>query len=111
MHIVVRDGRFGPYVTDGVSNASLRTADDPMTISVERASDLLSERRAKEALEGPPAKKAAARKVVKKAAAKKAATKKAADRNLTKHTVKKAATKKAAAKRAVAKKVAVAEAH
>ena len=72
--IVVRDGRFGPYVTDGETNASLRTADDPMTVSVERASDLLSERRMKEAAEGgAPAKKTAKRTV--KKAAKKAAKK------------------------------------
>ena len=77
--IVVREGRFGPYVTDGETNASLRTADDPMTVSVERASDLLSERRAKEAAEGPKPKKAAkkapAKKAAKKAPAKKAAKK------------------------------------
>lgn len=73
--IVVRDGRFGPYVTDGETNASLRTADDPMTVSIERASDLLSERRSKEALEGKPAKKAAPRKAAKKAPAKKTAKK------------------------------------
>ena len=79
--MVIKDGRFGPYVTDGTTNASLRTADDPATISVERASDLLSERRAKEALEGTApkkttartVKKAAARKTAKKAPAKKAA--------------------------------------
>jgi DNA topoisomerase-1 len=70
--IVIKDGSWGPYVTDGVTNASLRTADDPATLSVERASDLLSERRAKEALEGPSPKKAAKR-AVKKAPAKRAA--------------------------------------
>ncbi len=57
--IMLKDGRFGPYVTDGETNASLRVADDPLTITVERASDLISERRAK----GPaPKKKAAPRK-------------------------------------------------
>jgi DNA topoisomerase-1 len=94
--IVVKEGRFGPYVTDGETNASLRTVDDPMTVTVERASDLLSERRAKEALEGPPAKKAAAKKTIKKvAAAKKAAAKKPAK----KATARKSTAKKAAAKR------------
>jgi DNA topoisomerase-1 len=114
LHVVVRDGRFGPYVTDGVTNASLRTADDPMTVSIDRASDLLSERRAKEALEGPTkktvkrtAKKTTAKKTVaKKAAAKKTVAKKAADRNLTTRTVKKASAKKAA-KKAATKKIAV----
>jgi DNA topoisomerase I len=57
--IMLKDGRFGPYVTDGETNASLRVADDPLSITVERASDLISERRAK----GPaPKKKAAPRK-------------------------------------------------
>jgi DNA topoisomerase-1 len=111
LNIVVRDGRFGPYVTDGETNASLRTADDPMTVTAERASDLLSERRAKEALEGKPAKrtvKKAARKApAKKAANKKSAAGKASDRNLTARTVKKAASKKASAKKTAAKKVAV----
>jgi DNA topoisomerase-1 len=73
--MVIKDGRFGPYVTDGTTNASLRTADDPATISVERASDLLSERRAKEALEGLTPKKSTTR-VVKRGAAKKAPAKK-----------------------------------
>ncbi len=63
--ITLKEGRFGPYVTDGETNASLRVADDPLSITVERASDLISERRAK----GPaPKKKAAPRK---KAAARK----------------------------------------
>ena len=48
-----KEGRFGPYVTDGEMNASLRVADDPLTITLERASDLISERRAK----GPAPKK------------------------------------------------------
>ena len=75
--MVIKDGNWGPYVTDGETNASLRTADDPETMSIERASDLLSERRAKEALEGPKPKKTT-RRVVKKAAAKKTAAKKTA---------------------------------
>jgi DNA topoisomerase-1 len=82
LHMVIKDGRFGPYVTDGVTNASLRTADDPSTISVERASDLLSERRLKEQLEGgapkkrAPAKRAPAKRAPAKTAAKKTAAKK-----------------------------------
>ena len=74
--IVVREGRFGAYVTDGETNATLRTVDDPMTVGVERASDLLSERRAKEAAEGgAPAKRSArssAKKTTKKATKKSA---------------------------------------
>jgi DNA topoisomerase-1 len=45
--IVVRSGRFGPYVTDGETNASLRRGDDPETVTMERATELLAERRAK----------------------------------------------------------------
>jgi DNA topoisomerase-1 len=45
--IVLKEGRFGPYVTDGETNASLRRGDDPETISLERAVELLAERRAK----------------------------------------------------------------
>ena len=47
--IVVRDGRFGPYVTDGETNASLRRADSPDGVTLERATELLAERRAKSA--------------------------------------------------------------
>ncbi len=45
--ITVRSGRFGPYVTDGETNASLRRSDDPETVTLERAVELLAERRAK----------------------------------------------------------------
>jgi DNA topoisomerase-1 len=62
--MVIKDGRFGPYVTDGETNASLRKGDAVETLTDERASELLAERRAKA---GPPKKKAPARK---KAAAK-----------------------------------------
>ena len=50
--MVVKDGRFGPYVTDGTTNASLRRGDDVETLTVERAAELLAERRAA----GPPTK-------------------------------------------------------
>ncbi len=97
--IVVKEGRFGPYVTDGETNASLRVADDPMTVSVERASDLLSERRSKEAIEGKPAKKVAKRAVKK--------TAKKAPAKTTARVVK--ATKKTAAKKAAKKSAASAQ--
>jgi DNA topoisomerase-1 len=45
--LVVKDGRFGPYVTDGKTNASLRRGDSPETLTIERAVELLAERRAK----------------------------------------------------------------
>jgi DNA topoisomerase I len=44
--MVIKDGRFGPYVTDGETNASLRKGDDVATISDARAAELLAERRA-----------------------------------------------------------------
>jgi len=73
--MVIKDGRFGPYVTDGETNASLRKGDDVLTISDGRASELLADRRAR----GPVKKiakktvrKAPAKKAVKKASAKKA---------------------------------------
>ena len=43
--IVVKDGRFGPYVTDGETNATLRRGDDPETITPERGQELLAEKR------------------------------------------------------------------
>jgi DNA topoisomerase-1 len=44
--IVLREGRFGPYVTDGETNASLRKGDAPESITPQRAVELLAERRA-----------------------------------------------------------------
>jgi DNA topoisomerase-1 len=72
--VTVREGRFGPYVTDGETNASLRKGDDVETITIERAAELLADRRAA----GPAKKKKAAKKApAKKATAKKAPAKKA----------------------------------
>jgi DNA topoisomerase-1 len=45
--IVLKEGRFGPYVTDGETNASLRKGDDPETVTLDRAVELLAERRAR----------------------------------------------------------------
>src|SRR5690606_13314528 len=45
--VTVRSGRYGPYVTDGEVNASLRKGDDPESIALERAAELLAARRAK----------------------------------------------------------------
>jgi DNA topoisomerase-1 len=47
--IVLKDGRFGPYVTDGETNASLRKGDTVEGVTTERAVELLAERRAKSA--------------------------------------------------------------
>jgi DNA topoisomerase-1 len=80
--MVVREGRFGPYVTDGETNASLRKGDSIEALTPERGAELLAERRAR----GPAPKKTAA----KRAPAKKSAAKK--------KTAKKSAAKKAAKK-------------
>ncbi|HUQ54326.1 type I DNA topoisomerase [Lentzea sp.] len=69
--MVIKEGRFGPYVTDGEANASLRKTDSVETITDERAAELLAEKRAK----GPVKKKAPAKKAT--TAAKKPAAKKA----------------------------------
>jgi DNA topoisomerase-1 len=45
--MVIKDGRFGPYVTDGETNASLRKTDTVEAITDERAAELLAERRAR----------------------------------------------------------------
>jgi DNA topoisomerase-1 len=60
--IVLKKGRYGPYVTDGETNASLRTGDDPESIDLLRAAELLADRRARGPVQkrGKRAKKAAA---------------------------------------------------
>src|SRR5581483_2243339 len=45
--VVVKEGRFGPYVTDGETNASLRAGDSVESLTLDRAIELLAERRAK----------------------------------------------------------------
>ena len=45
--VVLKEGRFGPYVTDGETNASLRRGDDPDMVTIERAAELLADRRSK----------------------------------------------------------------
>ncbi len=86
--VTVKDGRFGPYVTDGEHNATLRKGDEVESITLERAAELLAEKRAK----GP----AKPRRGAKKATAKKTAAKKA--------TAKRAPAKKTTADKAAAKK-------
>jgi len=56
--MVIKDGRFGPYVTDGETNASLRKGDEIESLTVERAAELLADRRAR----GPAPKRTPARK-------------------------------------------------
>jgi len=61
--MVVKDGRFGPYVTDGEYNASLRKSDSVEELTDERGAELLAEKRAK----GPAPKKTTRRKAPAKA--------------------------------------------
>ena len=83
--VVIKDGRFGPYITDGQTNVTVPRSEDPATISAERAFELLADKRAK-----GPAKKRTTRKTT----AKKTTTKKA---TATKKTAAKTASSKAAA--------------
>ncbi len=71
--VVVKEGRFGPYVTDGETNASLRVADSIEGMTIERAAELLQLRRERVAAQGGTKKKV----TKKKAPTKKASTKKA----------------------------------
>ncbi|MCS4490111.1 type I DNA topoisomerase [Corynebacterium sp. ES2775-CONJ] len=68
--MTVRDGRFGPYVTDGETNASLRRGDDPQALTDARANELISERRAKDLADGgaQPKKRSGTKKTTKKPA-------------------------------------------
>ena len=99
--VVVKDGRFGPYVTDGEVNATLRREDSVEAITPERGYELLAEKRAK----GPvkkAAKKTPAKKSATKTAAKKTAAKKTASKTASKTATKKTAAKKTAAKSSAA---------
>jgi DNA topoisomerase-1 len=91
--VVVKDGRFGPYVTDGTTNASLRKGDEVESITMERASELLADRRAA----GPSTRK---KKAVKRAAPAKKTTKKVAKKTTKKVAKTSAATEPAAMKAA-----------
>ncbi|NBE49841.1 type I DNA topoisomerase [Streptomyces boluensis] len=105
--VVVKDGRFGAYVTDGETNATLRAADSVEDITPERGFELLEEKRAK----GPAKKKTAKKAPAKKAPAKKTAAKKTVAKKTTakKTAAKKTTAKTAAAKKAPAKKTASAK--
>jgi DNA topoisomerase-1 len=107
--ITLRKGRFGPYVTDGETNASLRTGDDPDSITPERAHELLQLRRERGPVKKkkrPTKKKVGKKKTAKKAPSKKKTAKKATAKKKVakKKTAKKAASKKKTAKKKTAKK-------
>ena len=85
--VVIKDGRFGPYFTDGEINVTLRRGDDPATVTPERAFELLAEKRAKGPTKKRTTRKTAAKKTTtKKTAAKKTATKKTATKTTTRKT-------------------------
>ena len=88
--VVIKDGRFGPYITDGQTNVTVPRSEDPATISAERAFELLADKRAK----GPAKKRTTRKTTAKKATTKKTTTKKAAT---AKTATAKTATGKAAA--------------
>ena len=90
--LIIKDGRFGMYVTDGETNATLRRGDTAEGMTLERGLELLAGRRAWEAENGPSPKKS--RKKAAKTDSKKSAP------TLTKNTVKKGVAKKAAKKSA-----------
>jgi len=70
--MLVKDGRFGPYVTDGETNASLRKSDEVATLTPQRAAELLAERRV--AAPSPRARRTTTTKSTTKSTAAKAST-------------------------------------
>ena len=85
-NLIIKDGRFGMYITDGETNATLRRGDTVEFMTIERGLELLAGRRAWEAENGGTSKKK-----VKKAAASKSASKTT--------VIKKAASKKKTVKK------------
>ena len=104
----LKEGRYGPYVTDGETNASLPRGESPADMTLERAAQLVAEKRAKGPSKTTRSRKKTTRKkstrkktTAKKTAAKKTAAKKTAAK---KTAAKKTAAKKTAAKKSTAKK-------
>jgi len=112
--IRIKDGRFGAYVTDGVTNATIPKGETVEEVDFERAVQLLADKRAKgpaaprkTAAKKAPAKKAPVKKTVaKKAPVKKAAAPKVAGQTAESTTAAKPAVRKAPAKKAPVKKAA-----
>lgn len=96
--VVIKDGRFGPYITDGTTNVTVPRASTVEDIDPDQAYTLLAEKRAK-----GPAKKRGTRKTTKKTAAKKPAKKTATKKTTTKRTTAKKTSAKTA-KQSAAKK-------
>ncbi|MGW4791136.1 type I DNA topoisomerase [Nonomuraea sp. NPDC004297] len=76
--VVVKEGRFGPYVTDGETNASLRKGDTVEDITIERAGELLAERRERAPAPKKSTAKSTTKSTTRKTPAKKAPAKKPA---------------------------------
>lgn len=87
--VVIKDGRFGPYITDGTTNVTVPRSSTVEEIEADQAYTLLAEKRAK-----GPAKKRGTRKTTKKTAAKKTTKKRATTKKTTAKTAKKTAAKK-----------------
>ncbi len=101
--MVVREGRFGPYVTDGETNASLRKGDAVESITDARAAELLADRRAR----GPAPAKRAARGTAKTTATKSGAAKSTTAKSTTaKSTTAKSTTAKSTAAKSTTAKTA-----
>ena len=89
--VVAKEGRFGPYITDGETNVTVPRGTTVEELTVEQALNLLAEKRAK-----GPAPKKTAKKAAKKAPAKKTAAKATAKATAAKKTTAKSAAKNAA---------------
>ncbi len=103
--MVVKDGRFGPYVTDGEVNATLRRGDEIDTLTAERAAELLAEKRAKGPAAKRPTRTTRATKTAAKAPAKRTAAgaAKASTASGSAATAKKAPARKAGSSSAAAR--------
>ncbi|MBI1262310.1 MAG: type I DNA topoisomerase [Rhizobiales bacterium] len=108
--VQLREGKYGPYVKHGTTNATIPKATDPMSVTLQEALALVAEKDAKSGKKKPAKKPAAKKPAAKKPAAKKAAPKKAAAKkpaaavDAEAAPKKKAATQKPAAKKPAAKK-------
>ena len=76
--VTIKDGRFGPYVTDGETNVTVPRGEDPEQVTAERAYELLADKRAKGPVKRTARKTAAKKTTAKKTAAKRAPARKTA---------------------------------
>ena len=76
--VTIKDGRFGPYVTDGETNVTVPRGEDPEQVTAERAYELLADTRAKGPVKRTARKTAAKKTTAKKTAAKRAPARKTA---------------------------------